>query len=363
MITKSIMEKKFKQGLTIRGDSLYCPLSFSLDSYSNCTTDCLHCYLRRLNEIWGKDLRPLDLEIFERTLHNGLKNPNPKSSLAWALKQKKTIRFGNKADPFQEAELTYKISGEVLEILKKYDWDVVIETKFTHILSNYEHTLREMNNIHIMPIVTVGLDKDWILFEKSKPTPPIERIKYIDVIHRFFGIDIGINGEPFIPGYHTIEQFEEMMKLLKRFQIPSYNTYNLHFNAFVAKRLYEAGIDIEKIWYYNQDEQWRLILQKLIDLSKKYDIRLGCPDFVNAGWSYMETANTCCGINVQNPCNFNAMNWKQRFQKRKHRPGKKNMFQDIILNNTWDGIGDFELGRQVMYGENKDIFTLLDIKD
>jgi hypothetical protein len=58
------------------------------------------------------------------------------------------------------------------------------------------------------------------------------------VILRYFksqGCDIGVNGEPFIPGYHTIEQFETMMKRLKGYGIPSYNTYNLHFNAFVAQ--------------------------------------------------------------------------------------------------------------------------------
>ena len=32
-------EKLLQSGLTVRGDSVYCPLAFSLDSYWNCLTD------------------------------------------------------------------------------------------------------------------------------------------------------------------------------------------------------------------------------------------------------------------------------------------------------------------------------------
>lgn len=81
------MMEQLKSMLTIRGDSLYCPLSFSLDTYGNCEIDCYHCYHRRLNYIWGTELKPMDLEIFEKKITNGLKNKNPRSSLAWALKR------------------------------------------------------------------------------------------------------------------------------------------------------------------------------------------------------------------------------------------------------------------------------------
>ena len=71
--------KKLKNSLTVRGDSLYCPLSFSLDSYGNCLTDCYHCYLRHLNHVWGEDLKPIDLELLEKKLEAGIKNKNPKT--------------------------------------------------------------------------------------------------------------------------------------------------------------------------------------------------------------------------------------------------------------------------------------------
>ena len=57
-----------------------------------------------MNHTWGSDLRPLDVITFEKKLRNGLKNKNPKSPLAHCLSRKKTIRWGNKSDPFQKAE-------------------------------------------------------------------------------------------------------------------------------------------------------------------------------------------------------------------------------------------------------------------
>jgi hypothetical protein len=206
-------------------------------------------------------------------------------------------------------------------------------------------------NLHMTPIITVGLEKDWMLLEGTKTTAPAMRLEFIQFL-KTKGIDVGVNGEPFIPGYHTVEQFENMMKALVSYGIPSYNTYNLHFNAFVARRLHAVGIDIEKVWYYNRDEYWRLILQQLIDLAKKYNIRLGCPDFVNAGWGYMETSNTCCGVNVQNPCTFNAMTIKKRLQKGEN-------FKDIV-KDCWDGVGDYWNGIDQLMGTKKDMFSLKD---
>ena len=129
--------KKLKQGLTIRGDSLYCPLAFGLDSYYNCSADCVYCYCRALNHTWGLDFRYLDIDYFKRQILNGLKNPNPKSYLAQAIKQKKTLRFGNKSDPFQPLERKYRVSKQGLEFLNCLNWEVKIETKFQDIMLEY----------------------------------------------------------------------------------------------------------------------------------------------------------------------------------------------------------------------------------
>lgn len=348
----------FKSALSVRGDSLYCPLCFSLDSYWNCLTNCWHCYLRRLNATWGQDLRPADPEQVDRQLTNGLKNSNPQTPLAHCLAQKKTIRLGNKTDPFQMVEREYQVSKRLLKILLHHKWSFVIQTRFTEVLLDYQLILGKMAKFGIctvMPVISPGMEFDWEVFERKRTTYPEMRMEHLRFLKRM-GLKGGVNGEPFIPGVHTVKNFETILKLLKMYGIDRYNTYNFHFNAFVAKRIHEncPGVDIEKIWFYNQDDQWKPILQKLIDLSKKYNIKLGCPDFVNSGWNYIEPSNTCCGVDVPNPCTFNTHHFKKLLQQK--------LPMDKVLEQTWDGSGSYSLGKDVLEGSTNSFYTLKDAK-
>ena len=344
--------KLLENPLSVRGDSVYCPLAFSLDSYWNCLCDCAHCYLRRMNRTWGDDLRPANVESLDRRLANGLKNPNPKSPLAHCLKNKKTIRWGNKSDPFQPAERQFRISKKIFKILIKHNWTFVIQTMNTDVLMEYERLIGlalDRDLITVMPVVSPGLDKDWEILERKATNPPAERLSDLSELMDI-GVPGGVNGEPFIPGFHTVKDFEDTLILLKEYGINRYNTYNFHFNEFVAKRLHEIGIDIEKIWFYNQDKQWKPILQKLLALAKKYDIILGCPDFINTGPDWVEQANTCCGIDVPNPCTFNTHIWKKMAQEKK--------LDMISFSKTNDGSGNWKEGHKVAFGKSSAFYTL-----
>ena len=341
-----------RHGLTIRGDSLYCPLAFSLDSYSNCLCDCWHCYFRRLNHVWGEDLNPIDPETLQRKLQNGLNNPNPKSCLAWALKHKVTIRFGNKTDPFQPVESVHRISRQVMTILFGLEWPYVIQTKCTELLMEYEKQVCEAASLVVaLPIISPGAEMDWEVLERKHTTPVQDRLKHIKQLKKK-GVKVAVNGEPFIPGFHTVKMFEDMVKRLKGVGIESYNTYNFHFNDFVAKRLVAIGIDIEKIWTMNQDEHWRPILQQLCDIADKHNIILGCPDFVNVRRSWVNKTNTCCGIDVPRPTTYNTHTWRNMLLEGKSI--------DEITKETWDGVGNYEEGLKVLTGKAKNMYTMVD---
>ena len=342
-----------KNYLTVRGDNLYCPLCLSLDTYSNCDADCVDCFLRRLNYVWDRDNRPAAIEGLKSKLINGMKNPNPKSPLAWALKQKKVIRLGNKSDPFQIRERVHHISKHALLTLRDLQWPTVIRTKFLSVLSDYWDILSDMKKfLWIMPWMSPGMEMDWEILERKKTDHPDLKIQ---IAQRFIheGFQVGFNGESFIPGFHTLEQFEETLRRLSSIGVKSYNTYNLHANLFVYRRLLGAGIDIGKILTCNQDDNWRPILQELIQLSKKYQIRLGCPDFVNSGWDYHDESNTCCGLNVSNPCLWNSHTFKRKTQE-----GKSN---DQILQECWDHIGNYEQGKIMLEESSPKFFCLKDV--
>jgi DNA repair photolyase len=353
---KESNKKSYQAAVGLRGDCLYCPLSLTVDAYWNCLTECHHCYMRRLNRTWGMDLRPSDPDDIYRKLYNGLNNKNPKSSLAWAIHLKKTIRFGNKSDAFQDADNEYIISKRILKVFNKLKWSYVIQTHFLHNMIKYDDIIyksAKAGNVVIMPVISPGGSKDWDILERQRTTPLDMRIAIIKRLLKD-GIPLGVNGEPFIPGYHTIKQFEDTIKLLKSIGVKSYNTYNFHFNDWVAKQLHSIGIDIEKIWYMNQDKEWKKILVQLLEISKKYDILLGVPDFVNTGWEWKEKANTCCGINVPNPTTFNTHYFKKLTQR--------GLSTKRVIKKTWENIGNKLDGESIILGTTKKMYTLKDIK-
>jgi len=339
-------------GLVVRGDSLYCPLALNLDSYQNCLNDCWHCFFRRLNYVWGEDLRPTDPQEFEKKLYNGLKNTKPKSCVAYSLNKKKTIRFGNKTDPFQPVEKEHRVSKELLEILLKYEWSYVINTMCTELMMDYEDIIVQCKDfVVVQPIISPGAEYDWEVLERSRTTPIEERFKNLKQLKKR-GVEVAVNGEPFIPGLHTLKMFEDMIKRLKSNGIKAYNTYNFHTNDYVYKRLIDIGLDVEKIWENNQDVKWKPILRKLCDIADKYDITLGCPDFVNVSNKRVNTTNTCCGIDVKNPTRFNTHHWRNLILK--------GMSVDEIVKETWDGIGNLDDGIKILTGKSKKMFTMVD---
>lgn len=345
-----------KHGITLRGDRLYCPLPLSLEPYWSCSPDCLHCWFRNMNHVWGNDLRPINLNAFEIKLKNGLKNKYPQSDLAYCLKQKKTFRIGNKSDPFQPIERKYIRSTGAMFILRKLNWSFVVQTKFTDILMEMaESSIIKANRkqlIIVLVMMSPGLEKDWELFERKKTTDIPTRIKNMKQWNKQ-KISMGVNGEPFIPGHHTIQDFENTMRLLCSIGVKSYNTYSFHFTPFVAKRIVDLpGVDIEKIWYENQDFRWKKILVKLIEIAKKYNIKLGCPDFVNSGKNYIEPANTCCGIDVPNPCTYNTHFFKKYAQQ--------GLNSEEIQKKCFDHSANGEQGLKIIKGEKSGFYTLKD---
>lgn len=320
---------------------LYCPLPLSIDSYWTCETNCLHCYSRRQNRTWGQDFRMADVEAVKKKLLS----TRGTSPLSKAVQRRKTLRLGNRTDPFQDCEVKFRVSTELTQFLMAQKWDTVIQTKFPQRAWNMTG-LGEYSTM--MAIVTVGLENDWDLLERKRTENPVERIKTLSEIKKA-GFRAGANGEPFIPGYHTVKQFRETVKLLKSYGITRFNVYNLHINDLVVKNLHKLGLDIEKIWYMNQDEPWRKILKKLLAVADHYGVVLGCPDFVNSGWEDKQKCNTCCGLDVKNPCTWNSHYFKLAMQKGEDP------------RDMWDGVGDYEEGLKIIEGTAKDMYTMKDV--
>ena len=345
--------REYKNPLTIRGDSLYCPLAFGADSYWGCPYNCVYCYCREMNAVWGQDLRVVDPEALARRMRNGLSNNNPRSPLAHALRNKSTLRLGNKSDPFPPEEQIHRATEGILGVLKELDWSVKLETRSTAYTESPYWELLTPGRCVLTTTVTCGLDRDHEAFEPSGMPPPAARLEALHQVAAE-GFQVGVVSEPFLNGWHTVDDWRQFLDALRQHGINRTNVYHAHLTPFVAKRLVEVpGLDIEAVWRGNEDAAWRPILREIIQLSEAAGVILGCPDFVNSG-RYIERSNTCCGVDVPRPTTYNMIGWKHLAisQGRVSR-------EDVLA--SWDGIGDQAHGEAVFDGSNRAFYGFKDL--
>jgi DNA repair photolyase len=344
----------YKNPITVRGGHLTCPLPLALESYWTCEADCLHCVGRRLNKTWGNEQRAANPECVKNLLKNALLNKNPQSIKAQALHSKKVLFLGRKADPYQSIEIEKKVTQRLVQVLLELDWPMVICSRYqSNMGRDTDLFLKKRKLIHILVEITPGAESDWEVFEHKKPSQ-IEHRLQIAKTWQDLGIKVGVRGEPFIPGYHTIKQFRDILKRLRSYGLMSYNIYNLHMNEYTIKRFYNIGLDIEKIWRCNQDAHWKLVQKKLCQIADEEGIELGCPDFVNVPVNWMSGVNTCCGIDVQDAFTYNTHNWRKLILQRE--TGQE------VLRRSWEGIGTTEDKTQaevIVFGKySKEFYTM-----
>ena len=336
----------YKTPVKMRSAHLTCPLALALESYWACEADCFHCVGRRLNKVWGYGQRCTDPEQVRKILTNALKNPYPKTIEGQALYHKKAFFFGRKADPYQPIEIEKQVTRRIIEILIELDWPFAICSRYQANMERDEDLfLKGGDNVHILTEITPGAEADWELFERERTTPVEDRMRLSERWKKK-GIKVGVRGEPYIPGYHTLKQFKDVLKRLKSHGLNSYNIYNLHINEYTIKRFYDLGLDIEKIWTLNQDEHWAKLQKRLCIIAQGIGITLGCPDFVNVPKDWYHSVNTCCGLTVKNALTFNTHNWRNLKLR-----GKKAW---TILAETWEVIGteqDIEQAKAIVNGK------------
>lgn len=347
--------REYKNPITIRKAHLTCPLPLALEAYWACEADCLHCMGRRLNKIWGEEQRAADPDNVTEKLQRALRNKHPRSVIAQALHAKKVLWIGRKSDPYQPIEMALEVTRQLLKSLVDMEWPFIVCSKYVANAKRDEDILLEAGELATFLIeITPGLEADWHLFEHARTTPIHRRLR----IARHWqkkGMNIGVRGEPFIAGYHTVRQFRETLRLLKSYGLKSYNTYTLHMNEYTMKRLYAAGLDIERIWEHNQDVLWGPIQKKLCQVADEEDIILGCPDFVNVPTDWKSKTNTCCGVDIPGAFTFNTHHWCGMVQD-----GIKSC---DVIDETWEGIGKDEdklTAKGILTGSSEYYYTMKD---
>ena len=99
-----------------------CDLPIHFDSYIGCSHGCKYCFAKRNIDI--SKVKKISIHKSLESWCNGHRTERTKWA-DWNI----PLRWGVNSDPFQPAEAEYKESLKVLEVLKKYQYPVVVSTK------------------------------------------------------------------------------------------------------------------------------------------------------------------------------------------------------------------------------------------
>ncbi|MCK4521800.1 MAG: radical SAM protein [Nanoarchaeota archaeon] len=195
-----------------------CGMSFKVDLYSGCEHDCCYCYAKHLVTIyskWKKDPMKLNLKLLEQMFVDAFEN-NRKGQIYDLMRNRFALRAGSLTDNFQEADLKYKVGLKLLELLDKYDYPCIINTKGIIITKpDYLKLLKRLakKQLVIVQYSLISLNEGLLKELEPGAPPPKERLKALKTLADN-GIPTQIRIAPFIP-WVTIN-CEDLIKEAKK---------------------------------------------------------------------------------------------------------------------------------------------------
>jgi DNA repair photolyase len=249
----SLFKKITSEDVLFNG--MYC-----IDPYQNCEYGCMYCD------------SSLDDTIYIKT--------NARTILKKELKQikKGIIIIGSVNDPYQKAENEYKITRELLKIIKKYNFPCHILTKSNLILRDVD-LLSTMQCFVTISMISLDVTISQI-FEKNVQSPK-KRLQIIKtLIHH--GIKSGLAVMPVLP-FLIESELEEIVKITKQTKAQ----YLLHKHLELKGDQKKVFLNIIKKYYpqllskynqlyregYNPDDNYiEKLNDKMFQLCSKYNV-------------------------------------------------------------------------------------------
>ena len=173
------------------------PFRWTLNPYRGCRHACTYCYARPTHEFLGQDPgRDFETRVFAKVnaadvLRRELKRPS------W---RRESIAIGTASDPYEPAEAEYKITRDILHVLRDFRNPVSITTKGTLVRRDAD-ILAELSgfaDVHVNFSVGTINEKTWKIMEPGTPNPfaRLETMQYL--VEN--GVSAGVMMAPLLPG-------------------------------------------------------------------------------------------------------------------------------------------------------------------
>jgi len=195
-----VVEVKCRSALSRSGLS---GLEYSLNPYKGCEHGCLYCYAPAVLHYEGK--APWGCFVEART--------NIPVVLAHELRRlpKGTVGVGTVTDPYQPAELKYRLTRHCLEQLLRKQWPVCVQTKSGNVVGDID-LLRSFKDLEVGMTVTAHDDAERKSFEPGASSVD-ERIEALGKLGAA-GIRTFLFFGPVLPG--LVEDENRLGELFRR---------------------------------------------------------------------------------------------------------------------------------------------------
>jgi DNA repair photolyase len=172
---------------------------YTTNPYVGCIHGCTYCYARFIKrftnhqEPWGKfvDVKINAPELLKKEIKK---------------KRKGKVWISSICDPYQPLERKYKLTKACLEILLKYNWPIIIQTKSDLVLRDID-LLKEFKEVEVGITITTASENIRKIFEPNAPSIK-ERIGTLKKLHKE-GIKTFVMIAPILPKVENlIEKLE-----------------------------------------------------------------------------------------------------------------------------------------------------------
>ena len=179
------------------------PFRWTLNPYRGCRHACRYCYARPTHEFWGMDSgRDFEQRVFAKVnapevLRRELGRPK------W---RGESIAIGTASDPYEPAESRYKLTRQVLQVLREFKNPASITTKGVLVRRDSDVLLDLAQVADVRVTFSIGsVDEDvWKLTEPGAPGPAarLEAMQYL--VEE--GVPAGVMMAPLLPGISDSEE-------------------------------------------------------------------------------------------------------------------------------------------------------------
>lgn len=254
-----------------------CLYAFEIDTYGRgCVHDCAYCYAKAeltVHGMWNNPIPvPVDLNEIRKAFYITFET-NKKNKWREFLEKRIPLRIGSMSDSFMWMDQKYKVTQELLKILKHYNYPYIVFTRSDLIATDEYLKLLDKDLCSVQFSMSSTNEKLVKLMEPGAPSPT-RRLKALQKLsEEGFWTTVRIN--PLFPiypdGYFTDPEFKyegevpkfdyssfDMVDEIADYKVPSVLTGFGRFSRLSLNAIERAtGVNLRQYYRRNGDDKSR----------------------------------------------------------------------------------------------------------